>query len=60
MCCKALETLIETVCIPLCANVHPHLTYPTFYFFSVSCNLKVLMLECHHFSPTTGSLCYDG
>jgi len=32
----------------------------TFFFFSVSCLPQSLMLECLHFSHTTGFLHYDG
>jgi len=50
---QAFETLIGTVCMPLSANVQPHLTY-----LSLFC-LKV-MSECLYFSHTIGSLHYDG
>jgi len=55
------ETLIGTVCMPLCTTVHSHLTNPSLFSFSLlAVYLKVLMLECLHFSHTTGSLHYDG
>jgi len=60
--CKAFQTLIGTVCMPLCVNVHLHLTYLllfSFYRLAVFYQ-KVLMLECLHFSHTAGSLYYDG
>jgi len=50
--CKAFKTLSGTVCIPLCANVHPHLNS----FYRLAVYLKVLMLERVHFSHITGSL----
>jgi len=53
---QSIETLIGTVTMPLCANVHPLLTY--LYFF-VSCLPQSLMLECLDFAPTNGSLYYD-
>jgi len=34
--CKAFETLIGTACMPICANVHPHLTYLSRFLFSLS------------------------
>ena len=59
--CKAFETLIGRVCMPLCANAHPHLTYLLLFSFSLlAVYHKVLMLECLHFSHTTGSLHHDG
>jgi len=58
---KEFETLIEIVFLPLCGNMHPHLTYSLLFSFSRwVVYLKVLMLECLHFSPTTGSLYYGG
>ena len=58
--CKAFETLIGTVCMPLSANEHPHLTYLSLFSYSLlAVHLKVLMLKCLHFSHTTGSLHYD-
>jgi len=61
MLCKAFEALIGTVCMPLCSNVHPHQTYLLLFSFSgLAVHLKVLMLECLHFSSTTGSLYYNG
>ena len=60
MCSKAFQTLIGTVYVPLCANVHPHLTYLLLFYFSPSAvHLKVLILECLYFSHTTESLYYD-
>ena len=45
----------------LCTNVHPHLTYLLHLSFcQLDVYLKVLMLECLHFSHITGSLYYDG
>jgi len=35
MSCKAFKTLIGTVCMPLCANVHPNQTYLLLSFFSL-------------------------
>ena len=32
--CKAFETLIGTACMPICANVHPHLTYLSRFLFA--------------------------
>ena len=59
--CKAFESLIGTVCMPLSASVHAHLTYFSLFFsFSVAVCLKVLMLECLNFSHTTGSVHCDG
>jgi len=59
--CEAFETMIGTVCMPLCANIHPNLAYLSlFSFHRLSVYLKVLMLECLHFSHTTGFLYYDG
>jgi len=61
MLCKAFETLIGIVCNHLSTNVHSHLTYFSFYSFSqLAAYLKVLILECLHFSHTTGFLHYDG
>jgi len=58
---KAFETLIGTVCMPLCANVHTHRTYLLlFYCYRLAVYIKVLVLECPHFSRTTGSMYYDG
>jgi len=45
--CKASETLIGTVCMPLCASVHPHLNYLallSFYGLAVYLNVVV----CKH------------
>jgi len=60
--CKASETLIGTVCMPLCASVHPHLNYLALLsFYGLAVYLNVFMLECLHFSHTAGSLLlYDG
>jgi len=33
--CKEFETLIGTIYMSLCANVHPHLI--DFYFFVLAC-----------------------
>jgi len=61
MFCKVLETLIRTVCMPLSDNVHPHLNYLSLFYFSLlAVYLAVLMFECLHFSPTTGSLSCGG
>jgi len=30
---QAFETLIGTVCMPLCANVHPHLTHLSLFLW---------------------------
>jgi len=55
------ETFIGTVCMPLCASVHPHRTYLVLFSFSLlAVYLKLLILECLHFSHTTGFLYYDG
>jgi len=55
--CKAFETLIGTVCMPLYANVHPHPIYLLLLSFSLlAVYLNVLMLECLHFSHTARSL----
>jgi len=55
------ETLIGTVCMPLCANVHTHWTYLILYSFSLlAVYQKVLVLEWLHFSRNSGSLHYDG
>jgi len=46
--------------MPLRANVHPHLTYLLLFDFSpLAVHLKVLILECLHFSHTTESRYYD-
>jgi len=58
--CKALETLIGTVCMPLSGNVHSHLTYLSLFSCLLAVYLEILMLECLHFSHTTGSLHYGG
>jgi len=58
---QTFETLIGTICMPLSANVYSHLTYFSLFSFSLlAVYLKDLMLECLHFSHTTGSLHYDG
>ena len=55
--CKASETLIGTVCMPLCASVHPHLNYLALLsFYGLAVYLNVFMLECLHFSHTARSL----
>ena len=45
--------------MPLCANVHPYLTYHLL-FSLLAVYLEVLKLECLHFSHTTESLHIDG
>jgi len=47
--CKAFEILIETVCMPLCANVHPHRTYLLLSSFS----LLAVYLKYLYFPHTT-------
>jgi len=54
---QSMRNLIETACMPLCANVHPHLNYLSlFSFYRLAVDLKVLMLESLPLSHTTGSL----
>jgi len=33
--CKAFETLIGTICMPMCADVHPNLIYILLFFPSL-------------------------
>jgi len=59
MCCKTFETLLGTGCVPQSVNVCAS-PFNVSFTFSLLAYLKVLMLECLHFSHTTGSPHYDG
>jgi len=52
--CNAFEILIGTVYMPLCANVHPHLTFT--FFLLVSClpqsfDVKMPSFFSHYWIP---------
>jgi len=51
--CKAFETLVGTVCMPLCTNVHPHLTYLLLFslldvYLKVWCKNAFISLPLSH------------
>jgi len=63
--CKAFETLLGTVCMPVCACVHSHLNL-FFFFFSVSClpqsfDVRMSSLHSQYWIPCVmiGVWCYS-
>jgi len=63
--CKAFETLIGTVFLTLCANVHPRLTYLslfTIFLLTIFCALVLYYCVCYmdHVSAINELLLYSG